>query len=71
MTATAVVGVYEHPTRWAPEKTEFQVDRRRRRPVELPSVNVALEAVSRDPYGLRPLPEVVEQVLERVPDRAQ
>ena len=43
----------------------------RSRPVELPSVNVALEAVSRDPYGLRPLPEVVEQVLERVPDRAQ
>jgi acetyl-CoA C-acetyltransferase len=23
--AVAVAGVYEHPTRWAPDKTEFQI----------------------------------------------
>ena len=23
--AIAVAGVYEHPTRWAPDKTEFQI----------------------------------------------
>ena len=23
--SVAVAGVYEHPTRWAPEKTEFQI----------------------------------------------